>query len=265
MRPEGLAQRFFAAQEIAREAGRLAVGYIDDLDRLNVELKGPQDFVSAADRAVEHLIIDRLSVRFPGDAFLGEESHGHGDIGGAALWVIDPIDGTANFVRGLAEWVVSIGLLVAGVPTIGVIYHAASDALYAARRGEGATRNGVAIRVSDRATLAGSLVGLESSFRGGPAAHVGMMRGIFAHGGEYRRYGSAALCLALVAEGRLDAFAEIHLNAWDVAAAIVLVNEAGGWTNDFFAGNGLRDGGPMLAACPGVRDAFAQIADSAES
>jgi myo-inositol-1(or 4)-monophosphatase len=146
MRPEGLAQRFFAAQEIAREAGRLAVGYIDDLDRLNVELKGPQDFVSAADRAVEHLIIDRLSAMFPGEAFLGEESHAHGDIDDAALWVIDPIDGTANFVRGLEEWVVSIGLLVAGVPTIGVIYHAASDALYAARRGEGATRNGVAMR-----------------------------------------------------------------------------------------------------------------------
>jgi myo-inositol-1(or 4)-monophosphatase len=92
-----------------------------------------------------------------------------------------------------------------------------------------------------------------------------MMRALFAQGGEYRRYGSAALGLALVAEGRLDAFAEIHLNAWDVAAGIVLVNEAGGWTNDFFAGNGLRDGGPMFAACPGVRDAFVQIADSAGS
>jgi myo-inositol-1(or 4)-monophosphatase len=263
MTPEALAERFFAAQEIAREAGQLASGYIDDPERLNVELKGPQDFVSAADRAVEQLIIDRLSARFPADAFMGEESHTLRDVGADALWVIDPIDGTANFVRGLSEWVVSIGLLVAGVPTIGVIYHAAPDTLYAALRDEGATRNGAAMTVSARTTLVGSLVGLESSFRGGPAAHVGMMRALFAQGGEYRRSGSAALGLALVADGRLDAFAEIHLNAWDVAAGIVLVNEAGGWTNDFFAGNGLRAGGPLIAACPGVRQAFLRIVESA--
>ena len=241
----------------------MASGYIDDPDRLNVELKGPQDFVSAADRAVEQLIVDRLSVRFPDDAFMGEESHALGDVGDAALWVIDPIDGTTNFVRGLSEWVVSIGLLVAGVPTIGVIYHAATDTLYGGRRGEGATRNGTVMRVSGHTTLAGALVGLESSFRGGPATHVRMMRALFAQGSEYRRSGSAALGLALVADGRLDAFAEIHLNAWDVAAGIVLVNEAGGWTNDFFAGNGLRDGGPMFAACPGVQQAFLEIVEPA--
>jgi myo-inositol-1(or 4)-monophosphatase len=263
MPPEALAQRFFAAQQIARKAGRLAVGYLDEPGRLNVELKGPQDFVSAADRAVERLIVDRLSAEFPDDAFLGEEGGRQGAMQAGVLWVIDPIDGTSNFVRGLDDWVVSIGLLVAGAPTIGVICHAASHSLYAACRGHGATRNGSPIRVSDRTSLAGALVGLESSFRGGPAAHLGMMRTLFAQGGEYRRHGSAALGLALVAAGRLDAFAEIHLNAWDVAAGMVLVNEAGGWTNDFFAGNGLRDGGPMFAGCPGVREAFLAIAESA--
>lgn len=255
MTPEALACRFLAAQAVAREAGRLARRLLADPDRLQVELKGPQDLVSAADRAVEQLIVQRLAAAFPGDSFLGEEAHASGAPETAtALWVIDPIDGTTNFVQGRPDWCISIGLLHSGQPTIGVIYDPSVDELYAASRCHGATCNGSVIRVSDRRSLAEAMIGLDHSFRTPPAAHLGHIEALLARGGEYRRNGSAALSLAHVADARLDGFAELHLHAWDVVAGIVLVREAGGWTSDFLAGDGLRHGNPLIAAAPGIRD-----------
>jgi myo-inositol-1(or 4)-monophosphatase len=218
-------------------------------------MKGPQDFVSAADRAVEALIGQRLAAAFPKDALLGEESHGStAPETDGALWVIDPIDGTANFVRDLPDWCVSIGLLIEGRTEIGVIYVPVTDELYAGMRGHGAFCDGAPIRVSDRTSLAGATIGLDYSFSSPSAAHRAHIEAVHAHGGEYRLNGSVAVSLTRVASGRLDGFIELHLNAWDVAAGIVLVQEAGGWTNDFLAGDGLVRGNPMIAATPGIRD-----------
>jgi len=256
----GLAARYLAAQSVAREAGRLALDYLADRGRLQVEAKGPHDFVTAADRAVEALIAERLAAAFPTDALLGEESHtAHTPDTADLLWVVDPIDGTANFVRNLPDWCVSIGLLVQGRPELGVIYVPAADELYAARRGHGAFCNSVAIHASDRATIAGATIGLDHSFGDPSADHRAHIAAVHAHGGEYRRNGSGAVSLTRVASGRLDGFVELHLNAWDVAAGIVLVQEAGGWTNDFLAGDNLGKNNPIIAAGPGIRDELLAI------
>lgn len=252
--------RYLAAQAVAWEAGRLALRYLADRSKLQVEMKGPQDFVSAADRAVEALIAQRLAAAFPKDALLGEESHGTAaPKTDGALWVVDPIDGTANFVRDLPDWCVSIGLLVEGRPEIGVIYVPASDELYAAMRGHGAFCNGASIRVSDRTSLAGTTIGLDYAFSSPSADHRAHIEAVHAHGGEYRRNGSVAVSLTRVASGRLDGFIELHLNPWDVVAGIVLVQEAGGWTNDFLAADGLVRGNPLIATAPGIRDKLLAI------
>src|SRR5262249_26078142 len=129
--PADLTSRYLAAQSVAREAGGLALDYLADRSRLEVETKGPHDFVSAADRAVEALISRRLGAAFPGDAFLGEESGGMAAANsGGPLWIVDPIDGTANFVRDIPDWCVSIGLLVEGRFEIGVIHVPVLDELY---------------------------------------------------------------------------------------------------------------------------------------
>jgi myo-inositol-1(or 4)-monophosphatase len=255
MQPPPLMSRYLAAQAIALEAGGLARRFLMDPKNLCVELKGPQDFVSAADRAVEDLIAARLSAAFPDDAMVGEEGHGAAsDATGDALWVVDPIDGTANFVRDLPDWCVSIGLICRGQPELGVIYVPMTNELYAARRGHGAFCNGRPIRVSAQTAIEGATIGLDYSLSTPSAAHLAHIEAIHAKGGEYRRNGSAAVSLTRVASGRLDGFLELELSAWDVLAGIVLIREAGGWTNDFLAGDGLRRGNPMIAATPGIRE-----------
>jgi myo-inositol-1(or 4)-monophosphatase len=255
-----LMSRYLTAQAIALEAGRLARRFLMDPANLRVEQKGPQDFVSDADRAVEDLIAGLLSGAFPDDAMVGEEGHGAAEAATAeALWVVDPIDGTANFVRDLPDWCVSIGLLYHGRPALGVIYVPMVDELYTACRGHGAFCNGRPIRVSAQTAIDGATIGLDYSVSTPSAAHRAHIEAIHAEGGEYRRNGSVAVSLTRVASGRLDGFVELELNAWDVLAGIVLVQEAGGWTNDFLASDGLNRGNPMIAATPGIRDRLLAI------
>jgi myo-inositol-1(or 4)-monophosphatase len=260
MSPSSLTGRYLAAQAIALEAGGLARRFLRDPAGLRVEAKGPQDFVTAADRAVEDLIAQRLCAAFPDDALLGEEGHAiAADAEDEALWVVDPIDGTANFVRGLPDWCVSIGLMYRGRPELGVIYVPVTNELYTAQRGQGALCNGRPIGVGAQTTIAGATIGLDYSFSTPSAKHRAHIEAIHANGGEYRRNGSVAVSLTSVASGRLDGFVELELNAWDVLAGIVLVQEAGGWTNDFLAADGLRNGNPMIAATPGIRDQLLAI------
>jgi myo-inositol-1(or 4)-monophosphatase len=234
-----------------------------DRSLLQIEMKGPQDFVTNADRAVERLIVERLSAAFPTDSLLGEEGQADKRAeAGTALWVIDPIDGTANFVRDRPEWCISIGLMHGGHPEIGVIHHPRSGELYAARVGHGATRNGVPIHVSARTSLAESTIALEYSPRTPKAIHLAQIDALLVKGGEYRRNGSAALSLAQVADGRLDGFAEQHLYSWDVIAGIVLVTEAGGWVSDFLVEGSLQRGNSIVAAAPGIRRQLTKLANS---
>jgi myo-inositol-1(or 4)-monophosphatase len=256
-----LAPRLAAAAAVAREAGRLARRHLADSAGLAIAPKGLQDFVTAADGAVEHLIVERLGAAFPGDAFLGEE---HGASAGAAdaarLWVIDPIDGTANFMRDLPGWCISIALVADGRAAAGVVYDPVRDELYSGAHGLGAFRDGQPIGVSARTSLEGAVVGLGFSYRRPPSLHVEHVRRLLDAGVEYRRIGSGALGVAYVADGRLDAYIEQHINAWDVLAGLAIVAEAGGWTTDFLAGDGLSAGSAVLATTPALKEAIAAAA-----
>jgi myo-inositol-1(or 4)-monophosphatase len=250
-----LAARFTAAQSVAREAGALAVAMRHgSAEALDVKRKGPLDFSTASDLAVERLVAERLGQHF-GDAMLGEE---YGATAGGALtperlWVIDPIDGTYNYMHGLPAWCVSLAFLDQGAIELGVVYSPDTDELFAACRGQGATRNGAPIRVSGNRHAA-PLVEIGCSLRRPLERYLDLVGRTFAAGCEFRRLGSGALGLARVAAGETDGYLELHINSWDVLAGIALVREAGGWTSDFLAGEGLVHGNPIIACTPELRE-----------
>lgn len=246
--------RLEAAVASVREAGEAARhAFRSRTDEDRYELKGPQDYVSRTDREVERLIRDRIAARFPDDCFFGEED---GGVFGDHLWVADPIDGTSNFVRGIPAFCVSLAYLRQGVVQIGVIYDPMQDELFVAERGRGASLNGRPLRVSRETELARATVEAGWSTRLPMERYLHLLGRLAASGAGIRRGGSGALALAYVAAGRLDAYCELHINAWDVLAALLMIEEAGGWTNDFLAGDGLRSGNPVLACTPGLKDAL---------
>jgi myo-inositol-1(or 4)-monophosphatase len=248
-----LEERFAAGAAVIAEAGTIARGFFDRRRDLQVELKCAQDLVSIADREVEHAIAQELRARFPEDAILGEE---HGLQGsGRAVWLVDPIDGTTNFVRGIAYWCVSIGLLVDGVPTLGFVYDPMQDELFTARRGGSAHCNGRIMRAS-RAEPAHGRVSIGFTIRQPIERLVAVARGLVAEGCEFGRYGSAALSLAYVADGRLEGFWAPDVQSWDVCAGLVLCGEAGAVVDPFFTGKNPHATGPCLVAGRGVEQAL---------
>jgi myo-inositol-1(or 4)-monophosphatase len=233
--------RYDFCRALARDAGKLAHR---GFGTSATTMKGRHDVVTAMDSEVERFIRGAIAKRYPQDAIIGEEEGGGA---GDRLWLIDPIDGTANYARGLPRYCVSIGYLEHGVPTLGAIYDPSHDWLYAAARGEGAWRDGERLAVSPVAEMNAATVECGWSTRRPASAYVDLLARVFEAGGAIRRAGSGALGLADVAAGAVEAYAELHINAWDCAAGIVLVREAGGFTNDFFAGDGLRSGNPLIA------------------
>ena len=241
--------RYWAALGVVREAGRLAAEQYHRRSELDVERKGPQDLVSEADRACEDMIVGALHKLFPDDGFLGEE-RGAQNAGSSVTWIIDPIDGTANFLRGIPLWCVSLGLLAGNDFVIGVIYNPITEELYAARQGKGATLNGKSIEVSQAKSLGEARLGIGFSHREPVALHAEAIKRLLDAECEYSRLGSGALGLAFTADGRLDGFWEVHINSWDVAAGLCIVKEAGGQINDFLSDDGLTKGNPVLATTP---------------
>ena len=229
--------RYEAALAIAGTAGELALDYFRNRDRLAVEVKGVSDYVSHADRDVENTIRRELAKAFPGDTFLGEETAA--GFAGAIdhCWVVDPIDGTHNFLRGMPYWNVSIGFVANGVTEVGVVYDPPSDALYHARRGGGAfcrvAGRDTPIHAAETRSLAGSYVVLGHHDRSFDARYFDIRRRMMENGVAMRNFGSAALQLAHVASGRLDGFIELQLSWWDAVAGLRLVEEAGGWHAPF--------------------------------
>jgi myo-inositol-1(or 4)-monophosphatase len=255
-----ISERFSAARTIVREAGGLALGYFRDRRSLAVETKGAQDVVSDADRAVEAMILDRIAARFPGDALLGEETGGLQSWDGATpVWVVDPIDGTACFVSGIPVWCVSIALVAGGEIEIGVVYDPNAEELFAVRRGHGATLNGAPMRPSRATSFAEGTVGIGYSPRRAAAPVVEAIARLLAEGGMFQRNGSGALMLAYVAAGRLIGYYEAHINSWDCLAALAMVREVGGWTNDFLTGDALTRGNAVAAAAPGLARAMRRL------
>ena len=256
MTPQEISRRFLAAQAVALEADHLARRYFLRQEPIEIEKKSRQDWTTTADREVEKLIVDGVRSVFPEDGFFGEEGGGSDH---DRLWVIDPIDGTTNFLRGLPDWCISIAFVLNGTLEFGVIHNPVLDDHYAARRGEGAVHNGVPIQVSGCGDLREAMVAVGFSYRTEVEPHAALVQRLLSAGCEYRRSGSGALAMAHVADGRLDGYAELHINSWDVLAGLVLVREAGGWTSDFLSGDWLTGGNPIFAAAPGIREALVEV------
>jgi len=242
--------RFAAGAAVCRAAGKLALDFYRRRSEIHIENKGLQDLVSIADRASEDLIVSQLGQLFPPDGFLGEEGGRRG--GEGAIWVIDPIDGTANFLRGIPFWCVSLALVVNNEVKLGFIYDPNSDELFAAQQGKGAACNGRKMTVSSCIDPKQARLSLGFSYRRDPKFHVAGINNLLNAGVEYSRLASGALGMAYVADGRFEGYWEKHINSWDVLAGIVLVREAGGWTNDFLSNDGLTKGNEILAATPAL-------------
>jgi myo-inositol-1(or 4)-monophosphatase len=219
----------------ARKAGRSLARDFGEVENLQVSVKGPANFVSAADHKAEDIIFKELSKARPGYGFLMEE---RGEVEGddkTHRWIVDPLDGTTNFLHGIPHFAISIGLEREGVLVAGVIYNPASDELFTAEKGKGAFLNDRRrLRVAARKTLADAVVvtGIPHRGRPGHPRFLDEMKTVMSEVAGLRRSGSAALDLAYVAAGRYDGYWERNLKPWDLAAGIVMVREAGGFAYD---------------------------------
>jgi myo-inositol-1(or 4)-monophosphatase len=238
-----------AAIEIAQEAGKILR---EEFSRPpHIAYKGDADLVTQADKRSERAIVERITTYFPDHAISAEEGSGH-DSGSEFRWHVDPLDGTTNFAHGYPCFCVSIALAQRDAIVAGVVFNPIANELFTAARGKGATLNGQPIHVSKIETLSNSLLctGFPAHKRmASPNIHYYWDFTLRSHG--VRRDGSAALDLASVAAGRFEAFWEFGLNRWDVAAGMLLVEEAGGRISDF-AGQPYRLGGPMILATNGL-------------
>jgi myo-inositol-1(or 4)-monophosphatase len=236
---------------VVRRAGALALEGFRQARSVPTAMKGPQDYLTETDAAVERLLRQDLAALHPEDGFLGEEEGG-GAVAGS-VWVADPIDGTANFARGIPHFCISVAYVAAGRTELGAIYNPALDDLWLARRGAGATLNGAPIAAAATRDFSAASVELGWSTRIPNADYLDVAARLLAIGANVRRAGSGALGLAYVADGRQDAYAELHMNPWDCLAGLLLVSEAGGRVNDFLAGgSGLKAGNPVLAVAPAL-------------
>jgi myo-inositol-1(or 4)-monophosphatase len=250
---KNLDQRFATAVELALEGGAMAQRMRHALGPAHA--KSAIDFCTEADRAVERLIRGRVTAQF-GDAMIGEED---GGAAGERVWVVDPIDGTANYIHGTKRWCVSIAYVHQGAIEIGVLYAPDNDLLFTARRGAGAFLNGRPIGVSRLRHGAAPSVEVGWSERRPLSLYCAALTALMERGCEFRRHGSGALGLADVARGHNDGYLELHINAWDALAGILLVQEAGGVTNDFLADDGLTHGNPLFAATPEIAGRLREV------
>ncbi|WP_066096340.1 inositol monophosphatase family protein [Xanthomonas massiliensis] len=230
----------------ARLAGNVLLRNINKLDSLNVVQKGRMDYASEVDADAEKTAIKELKRAYPGYGVFGEESGAQG--GGRYMWVIDPLDGTSNYLRGFPHYCVSIALVDNGEPTDAVIFDPLRNELFTASKGSGAALNERRIRVAERKDLAGAMVhtGFAPRERARASAQLKCVDALLTQAEDIRRTGSAALDLAYVACGRADAYFEAGVKAWDIAAGVLLVREAGGRVCDYTGATPARmdDRGP---------------------
>ncbi len=246
------------SEEIAREAGALLHGYFQR--HIGFELKGDFDLVTAADRASEKLVIERLHQHFPTHSIVAEESGGHAGESAEYCWYVDPLDGTTNFAHGFPTYNVTLALEKAGEIVAGVIFDPERGEMFACERGSGSQLNGQPIHVSRVAKIDETLVatGFPSRKRHRDInVHFYYQLAMITHG--VRRAGAAALDLAYVASGRLDAYWEFGLNPWDMAAGILLVTEAGGRCSDMQGGPAHVRGPHLLADNGAVHQAMLEV------
>ncbi|MFC7333321.1 inositol monophosphatase family protein [Rhodocista pekingensis] len=236
----------------AEKAGRALLRDFGEVEQLQVSRKGPADFVSAADRKAERMVRDELARARPDFGFLMEES---GTVEGrdkSSRWIIDPLDGTTNFLHGLPHWAISIALEREGEIVAGVVYEPTHDEMFWAEKGQGAFLNHQRLRVSARRNLPDALVATGIPFKGHGdfQGFMAQLAAVMPEVSGIRRLGSAALDLAYTAAGRFDAYWETDLNPWDVAAGVLLVSEAGGFVTEIGGGRNPAAGQSVLAANP---------------
>jgi len=246
------------AVRAARNAGNIIARSVDRLDQITINVKAENDYVSEIDRQAEQEIIHTIRKAYPNHGILGEETGSHE--GDEYLWIIDPLDGTTNFLHGFPQFAVSIGLKHKGRLEQAVVYDPLRQELFTASRGAGAQLNDRRIRVSKRNDLEGALLGTGFPFKQQQhlETYLKTFKALFPMTAGIRRAGSAALDLAYVAAGRLDGFWEIGLNPWDMAAGVLLIQEAGGLVSDFSGGNDFLTTGNVVAANPKVFKAMLQ-------
>jgi len=239
------------AVRAARQAGQILLRYHDRVDALKVTEKRANDFVSEVDKAAEEAIIQIIRHAYPDHAILAEESGVHA--GNDYQWIIDPLDGTTNYLRGIPQFSVSIALQHKGTLISAVVYDPLRDEMFTADKGGGAYLNARRLRVSDQKHLQGALLGTGIPFRDQRFVdeYLGMLKALMRDAAGIRRPGSAALDFAYVAAGRYDGFWELGLAPWDFAAGALLVREAGGVVTDLAGGNDALQTGNVITA--GVR------------
>ncbi|HSS46707.1 MAG TPA: inositol monophosphatase family protein [Burkholderiales bacterium] len=240
------------AVRAARRAGHIINRASLNLDVLTVKHKTFNDLVSEVDRAAEQAIIDVLKNSYPEHAILAEESGPQGD--SDHLWIIDPLDGTTNFLHGYPQYAVSIAFMHKKVLTQAVVYDPGRNELFTASRGRGAYLNDRRLRVSKRIKLADSLIGTGFPFRElrHLETYLAMFRDLMKNTAGVRRPGAASIDLAYVAAGRLDGFWEIGLSPWDIAAGSLLIQESGGLIGDFEGNDGYLESGNVVAGNPKI-------------
>ena len=233
----------------ARLAGRTLKRDFGEVEHLQVSLKGPANFVTAADRKAEEILREELAKARPGYGFVGEETGRHDGSDATHLWIVDPLDGTTNFLHGIPQFAISVALERDGAIVAGLIYNPATDEMFLAERGKGAFLNDKRLRVAGRRRLADSVIscGLPHLGRGDLELNRREMAAVQEKVAGLRRFGSAALDLAFIAAGRFDGYWERGLSPWDMAAGILLVREAGGYVTDLQGKDTMLTTGDIIA------------------
>jgi len=245
----------------AEKAGRSLARGFGEIEKLQVSKKGPADFVSEADRRAEEIIFRELSKARPKFGFLMEERGAVEGEDSSNRWIVDPLDGTLNFLHGLPHFAVSIALERDTKIFAGVIYEPVSDQMFWAERGQGAYMNGRRLRVSSRREMSESMFATGIPFKGrdGHQPFLGQLEQVMAVSAGVRRFGSAALDLAYVAAGRYEGFWEQGLSPWDMAAGMVIVREAGGFVSDFKGRDAAMTSGNIIAANSNLHDTLRKL------
>lgn len=225
----------------ARKAARALKRDFGEVENLQVSLKGPANFVTAADRRAEETLRAELKKARPGYSFLGEESGKHEGTDQTHTWIVDPLDGTTNFLHGIPQFAISIGLERSGTVVAGVIYNPITDELFTAERGKGAFLNDKRLRVAARKGLADAVIACGLPHRGRGDLELGLreLGAVQDKVAGLRRFGAAALDLAFVAAGRIDGYWERNISPWDIAAGMIIVREAGGFVTDLDNGDAM--------------------------
>lgn len=262
MTEAAIAERLEFAKKLTVDAGHKAQGFFQEIGDLVIEEKGAQDFVSNADLAVETFIRERLNAAYPDDGIVGEEHEPQASHSGYT-WVIDPIDGTANFVNGIPMWCVVLACVYEDETKIGVVYEPSHDELFWAALGQGAFLNDKPIKASSSQSVSVGSVGVGMNRKTGMHVTIRFVEQLVAAGGVFYRNASGALSLCYVAAGRLLGYSEAHMNAWDCLAGQLLIAEAGGGVEKQSANAMLAEGGRVVVGGAGVFKALQSFANAA--